>query len=367
MNTAQTGRTHDLHPTASRKPKKSLDPWAPSTHDPTRTSASISCCSSEASFCPYQSPRLSRYDASSRTLGADMRRREFIAVLAASSAWQLGARAASAPRSDKIHRIGMLRIGYPPPTFLAPFRNGLHELGLVEGQNIFIEYGIGRSVEELPKLANDLIGLQVELLLASGTPAVIPAKNATTSVPIVFVAAIDPIATGLVQSLSRPGGNITGLTALFTDLMGKRLEFLQEAFPSISRVALISHINNPGHEQYVREAERAAKLLGITLQTLAVRGPEEFEQAFRGAQGAGAVLQIDDAMLTAHRVKLVELAMKYKIPGIYGFRGSLTLAASWHSARAIRICTTGPQPMLIRSSAAPSRPTFRLSNRPSSK
>jgi putative tryptophan/tyrosine transport system substrate-binding protein len=249
-----------------------------------------------------------------------MKRREFIAGLAASSVWQLGARAASAPRSDKIHRIGMLRVGYPPPTFLAPFRNGLHELGLVEGQNIFIEYGIGRSVEELPKLANDLIGLQVELLLASGTPAVIPAKNATTLVPIVFVAAIDPIATGLVQSLSRPGGNITGLTALFTDLMGKRLEFLQEAFPSISRVALISHINNPGHEQYVREAERAAKLLGITLQTLAVRGPEEFEQAFRGAQGAGAVLQIDDAMLTAHRVRLVELAMKYKIPGIYGFR-----------------------------------------------
>ena len=249
-----------------------------------------------------------------------MRRREFITLIGGAAAcWPLAARAAPAPRSDKIHRIGMLRVGYPPPTFLAPFRKGLHELGLIEGQNIFIEYGIGRNVEELPKLANDMIGLQVELLLASGTPAVIPAKNATTSVPIVFVAAIDPIATGLVQSLSRPGGNITGLTALFTDLMGKRLEFLREAFPSISRVALLSHINNPGHEQYLREAGRAAKLLGITLQILAVRGPEEFEDAFHGAQGAGAVLQIDDAMLTAHRERLVELATKYKIPGIYGF------------------------------------------------
>ena len=214
----------------------------------------------------------------------------------------------------------MLRVGYPPPTFLAPFRKGLQELGLVEGQNIFIEYGVGKSVEELPKLANDLIGLKVELLLASGTPAVIPAKNATASVPIVFVAAIDPIATGLVQSLSRPGGNITGLTALFTDLMGKRLEFLKEAFPSISRVALLSHVNNPGHRQYVQEAERAAHTLGIALQVLSVRGPEEFEAAFRSAQGAGAILQVDDAMLTSQREKLVELATKYRMPGIYGFR-----------------------------------------------
>ena len=249
-----------------------------------------------------------------------MRRREFITLIGGVAGWPLAVDAALASRSDKIHRIGMLRVGYPPPTFLSPFRKGLRELGRIEGQNIFIEYGIGRSVEDLPKLANDMIGLQVELLLASGTPAAIPAKNATVSVPIVFVAAIDPIETGLVQSLSRPGGNITGLTALFTDLMGKRLEFLREAFPTISRVALLSHVNNPGHEQYLREAQRAAKSLGIELQTLAVRGPEEFEEAFRGARGVGAILQIDDAMLTAHRERLVELATRHKIPGIYGFR-----------------------------------------------
>ena len=214
-----------------------------------------------------------------------MRRREFIALISSAVTWPLAAHAAPAPRPDKIHRIGMLRVGYPPPAFLAPFRNGLRELGLVEGQNIFVEYGIGRSVEELPKLANDLIGLRVDLLLASGTPAVIPAKNATTSVPIAFVAAIDPIATGLVESLARPGGNITGLTALFTDLMGKRLEFLKEAFPSISRVALLSHVNNPGHQQYAREAGQAAQLLGIQLQVLPLQGPAEFEEAFRSAQG----------------------------------------------------------------------------------
>lgn len=249
-----------------------------------------------------------------------MRRRELMTLLGAMAVWPSRAIAVPAPRSDKIYRIGMLRVGYPPPSFLAPFRKGLKELGLIEGQNIFIEYGIGRDVQELPKIANNLIGLQVALLLASGTPAVIPAKNATTSVPIVFVAAIDPIATGLVQSLSRPGGNITGLTALFTDLMGKRLEFLKEAFPSISRVALLSHINNPGHEQYVREAERAARMLGIQLQVLAISDPSELDAAFDRAQGAGAILQVDDAMLTAQRERLVALANKHRLPGIYGFR-----------------------------------------------
>jgi putative ABC transport system substrate-binding protein len=249
-----------------------------------------------------------------------MRRREFIAGLGGAAAMPLGGAFGAPARSDKIHRIGLLRVGYPPPTFLDPLRKGLHDLGLIEGQNIFIEYGISRSVEELPKLANELIGLKVELLLASGTPAVIPAKQATSTVPIVFVAAIDPITTGLVKSLSRPGGNITGLTALFTDLMGKRLEFLKEAFPSISRVALLSHINNPGHEQYAREATLAAKKLGIELQVLSVRSPAEFEEAFRAARGAGAMLQVDDAMFTSQRVALIALADQYRLPAIYGFR-----------------------------------------------
>jgi len=248
-----------------------------------------------------------------------MRRREFIAILGG-AALPFGGALGAPVRPDRVHRIGLLRVGYPPPTFLDPLRKGLQNLGWVEGQNIFIEYGIGQIVDELPRLADRLIGLKVELLLASGTPAVIPAKNATSTVPVVFVAAIDPIATGLVQSLSRPGGNITGLTALFTDLMGKRLEFLKEAFPSISRVALLSHMNNPGHEQYVREATQAAQKLGLELQILPVQSPAEFDQAFRNAQGAGAMLQIDDAMFTSQREKLVELAEEHRLPAIYGLR-----------------------------------------------
>jgi putative ABC transport system substrate-binding protein len=248
-----------------------------------------------------------------------MRRREFMA-LAGSAAAMLAGPGATLAQPDKIHRIGLLRVGFPPPSFMNPFREGLQALGLIEGQNIFIEYGIGQSVEELPKLADHLIGLRVELLLASGTPAVVPAKRATATVPVVFIAAIDPIATGVVQSLAHPGGNVTGLTALFTDLMGKRLEFLKEAFPSISHVALLSHVSNPGHEQYAREAERAAQKLGIRLQILSVRSPADFEEAFRSAQGAGAMLQIDDAMFTSQRKQLVEMALRYRLPTIYGFR-----------------------------------------------
>ena len=253
---------------------------------------------------------------------AKVRRREFLISLLRGTAavYCFDAAVAAPSRTDKPHRIGLLRVGYPPPTFLDALRKGLRDLGLIEGQNIFIEYGIGQRVEDLSKLANDLIGLGVELLIASGTPAVIPAKRASDTVPIVFVAAIDPIATGLVQSLSRPGGNVTGLTALFTDLMGKRLEFLKEAFPAIARVALLSHINNPGHEQYAREATQAAKRLGIELQVLSVRRPAEFEEAFQSARGAGALLQVDDAMFTSQRETLVALAEKYRLPAIYGFR-----------------------------------------------
>jgi ABC transporter substrate binding protein len=134
----------------------------------------------------------------------------------------------AARQAGKVHRIGILRVGFPPPSYIEPFRQGLSDLGYVEGQNIVIEYGVGRSVEQLPDMAAELIRLKVDVLVASGTPSVLPARNATRTIPVVFVAAIDPVAIGLVRSLARPGGNVTGLTALHTDLMGKRLELLKE-------------------------------------------------------------------------------------------------------------------------------------------
>jgi putative tryptophan/tyrosine transport system substrate-binding protein len=132
-----------------------------------------------------------------------MKRREFIALLGgASLAWPLAGRAQS---SGKVHRIGVLRVGEPPPSYIQPFRQALSRLGYVEGQNIIIEYGLAQSVEQLPDMAAELIRRRVDLLVASGTPSVVPARNATSTIPVVFVGAIDPKATGVVTSLARPG------------------------------------------------------------------------------------------------------------------------------------------------------------------
>jgi putative ABC transport system substrate-binding protein len=131
---------------------------------------------------------------------------------------------------------------------------------------------------------------------------------------------MDPIETGIVTSLARPGGNVTGLTAVFADLNGKRLELLKEMLPSLTRVALVSSPANPGHGQYVRQTELAARQLGVELEVLALSNPDEFELAFRNAGSVGALIQIDDAMFTSQRQKLVDLATKYRIPGSYGLR-----------------------------------------------
>ena len=246
-----------------------------------------------------------------------MKRREFIAAVGGAAAWPLGV---SAQQAGKVNRIGFLRVGFPPPSFIEPFRKGLRDLGYVEGQSVAIEYGLALTVAELPDTAAELIRREVDVLVASGTPSVLAARNATGRIPIVFVAAIDPVATGVGATLARPGGNITGLTAIFADLIGKRLELLKESLPTLSRVVLLSRAANPGHTQYVREAELAARTLRIQLQVLSVDGPNDFEEAFRSVAGAGGLLQIDDAMFGSHGRELVELAARLRLPVVYGTR-----------------------------------------------
>ena len=227
--------------------------------------------------------------------------------------------AAEAQQAGKVHRIGLLRVGPPPPSFIEPFWQGLRELGYVEGKSIIIEYGLAQSVAQLPELAAGLIRLKVDVLVASGTPSVLPAKNATSTIPVVFVAAIDPVATGVVASLARPGGNVTGVSAVHADVTGKRLQLLKELLPKLSRIAFLVRATSPATAQYVKEAELAARTLGIQLQILTVRDPDDFEGAFSAARGASALLQVDDAMLTAHRTQLADLALKNGLPTISGF------------------------------------------------
>jgi putative ABC transport system substrate-binding protein len=246
-----------------------------------------------------------------------MERRKFTAILGGAVAWSMAARA---QQRGKMDRIGILRIGALPPSFIEPFRRALNEKGRVEGKDYIIDFGIAERVDQLPGIAADLVRRGVNVLVASGTPAVLPARDATSTIPVVIVAAVDPIATGLVTSLARPSGNVTGLTAVFADLTGKRLELLKEMLPTLTRVALVSRPANPGHGQYIQQTKLAARLLGVELEVLSLSNPDEFEIAFRDARGIGALIQIDDAMFTSHRQELVDLANRYRIPGSYGFR-----------------------------------------------
>jgi putative ABC transport system substrate-binding protein len=157
------------------------------------------------------------------------------------------------------------------------------------------------------------------VLVASGTPSVVPAKRATSTVPVVFVAAIDPVVTGVVQSLARPGGHVTGVTAMHGDVIGKRLELLKELLPRLSRVAVLVRATSPGTPPYLKEAEQAARALGIPLQVLAARDPHDLEGAFATARGASAVLVADDAVFTANRSHIALLAIQNRLPTIYGF------------------------------------------------
>ena len=166
------------------------------------------------------------------------------------------------------------------------FRRGLREFGYVEGQNISIEYGLAGNADQLPDAAAELVHRNVDVIIASGTPPVVAAKNATRTIPIVFVAAIDPIATGVVASLARPGGNVTGFALIEADLMGKRLELLREIVPGLSRVAVLSQVANPGNAEYIGQAKLAAPVLGLQLQVIAVRDAGDFERAFTEMRGA---------------------------------------------------------------------------------
>jgi putative ABC transport system substrate-binding protein len=176
------------------------------------------------------------------------------------------------------------------------------------------------SAEQLPNAAAELVRRNVDVIIASGTPPVVAAKNATRTIPIIFVAAIDPVATGVAASLARPGGNVTGFALMSADLMGKRLELLTEVLPGLSRVAVLSQAINPGNTEYIGQAELGGRALGLQLQVIAVHDPSDFERAFSEMRGAGAVVQLDDVLFTSHRSQMVDLAARNQLPVMYALR-----------------------------------------------
>jgi putative ABC transport system substrate-binding protein len=246
-----------------------------------------------------------------------MRRRQFIALLGSSAGWPLASRA---QQMGKTHRVGFLRVGQPPASFVEGFRRGLRDQGLVEGQNIVVEWGLAPSVAKLPDTLAELIRLRVEVLLASGTSSVLLTRDAAGTVPVVFVAAVDPVAMGLVPGLARPGGTVTGITTVAEELNGKRLQLLQQLIPNLSNVAFLVRTDSPATTEHTKLAEHAARTLGVRLHIIAVRDQSEIEKAFSATLGAGALLVVDDSVFTAQRANIAELALKNRLPTMFGHR-----------------------------------------------
>jgi putative ABC transport system substrate-binding protein len=242
------------------------------------------------------------------------------ALLGGSIATLAAPRLGDSQPASRGHRIGLLRNGPPPPTFLEGLRQGFRDLGYVWGQTVSIEYGLAETADALPDAAAKLVRLKVDVILASGTPPVPAARDATRSIPIVFVASIDPVAAGIVTSLARPGGNITGLVGIHSELMGKRLELLHDVVPKLSRAGVMFHATNPGNAQYLSQLEVAARALGIQLQRLPVRDAGDLERAFKDARGVGGLVQLDDVLFTSHTRQVVELALRSQLAAVYGFK-----------------------------------------------
>jgi putative ABC transport system substrate-binding protein len=227
-----------------------------------------------------------------------------------------------AQQATKIPRIGYLT-GTSLSTNAArneAFRQGLRELGYVEGKNIVIEWRSAEGkLDRLPALANELMRLKVDVIVTGGPPATRAAKEATATIPIVMAHDTDPVASGFVASLARPGGNITGLTTLTPELSGKRLELLKEIVPKLSRVGVLGDVTRPGIPQALREVNVAADALRVQVQYLEVRGPKDIETAFRAAskESAGAVLVLSSTVLLTQRKQVAELAVKSRLPTIY--------------------------------------------------
>jgi putative ABC transport system substrate-binding protein len=223
-------------------------------------------------------------------------------------------------QAQQVKRIGFLRVGSPPQQFTTGLRQGLREQGLTEGQNVVIEWGLAESEARLPDALAGLMRLNVDVLVASGTSSVLLTRDAARSIPVVFVAAVDPVAMGLVKSLARPGGTVTGITAVAEELNGKRLQLLQQLIPNFSTVAFLVRAGSPATREHTKQAERAAGALGVHLQVVAARDHSELEKAVSAARSAGALLVVDDSVFTTHRARIAELALKNRLPTMYGLR-----------------------------------------------
>ncbi|MGH7834406.1 MAG: ABC transporter substrate-binding protein [Candidatus Binatia bacterium] len=229
---------------------------------------------------------------------------------------------AEAQAPAKVWRIGVLVSSSAPLNASRDegLRQGLREFGYVEGKNIVLEfkYADGK-LDRLPGLAGDMVSSKPDVIIVGGTRAAVAAKQATGAIPIVVSGAGDLVAAGLVQNLSSPGGNVTGVSRLSPEILGTRVELIKKVIPNASRIATLLNPENPGYAASLREIELDALAAGMKLQLLAVRGPDDLESAFRAAvkESANALLVMVDALFSSHRSRIVESAAKHRLPAIY--------------------------------------------------
>jgi len=251
-----------------------------------------------------------------------MDRRAFIGIVAGSF---LAAPLAAEAQPRKIPRLCFLTFdpGTPQSTRFTPFFRGLRDLGYVDGRNIAIDYlsADGRG-ERFPTLAADCVRLKADVIVVTTTPGAQAAKNATRTIPIVLHALGDPVATGLVASLARPGGNVTGVTQMSSGLSAKRLALLKEAVPRISRVLVLAYLVDPIAPPQIEELKKAALSLGVQLQIRDIRTADDLPAAFdAGAkERAEALLTVVASIFVVHRARLIELAAQHRMPGMYPYR-----------------------------------------------
>jgi ABC-type uncharacterized transport system substrate-binding protein len=234
------------------------------------------------------------------------------------------------PATEAQQRAHLPRVGYLgtssaslEPELVKAFREGLRDLGYVEGQNILIEYRWAEgNYQRFPDLVADLVNLKVDLILTAGTPGALAAKRATQTIPIVMAVTGDAVGTGLISSLARPGGNLTGLTTMVPDLEGKRLEILREVVPKLTTLVVLLNTANPLTAIQWKQTQISAKTLGIQLQPVELRRPEEFRDAFAkvARQRPDGITMVADRFLLAHRMQIVDFVAKTRLPAIYPYR-----------------------------------------------
>ncbi len=253
------------------------------------------------------------------------RRRKLLIALAACS---LAPLRATAQPAGRVYRIGVLLLTTRAITAAAghsqPFEQGLRELGYVEGRNLVIEWrGAEGRLERLPALAAELVALKVDLIVAGANPPAVVAKNATDSIPIVFVHAIDPVGQGLVKSLARPGNNVTGLASLGEAIIGKQLELLRETFPRINRLAVIWNPGDPSNVQYLPAMREAAATMKLQARLHEVRVEADMDGAFRAIEQERpeGLLVFLEPITFIHRKRVAEFAAAQRLPAVYGLAG----------------------------------------------